>query len=222
MRLAVLLFAMACSSQQPNGPATEPSAAAVEPTQAPVAPVSDALVSTVPTAAVASAAVALPDVGSNLAKGQCANGPGNEGADSYFVGNFKYNGNTVTGDERWILFTNPKWAAKGGKDCTLQWNVTGTKTSDWGACQGCTSGISFHAEPVLSSDCPEELVLGRKLENGKRVSGEGAAFDQKYGLKETGGGRVQVYFAKSGKLLGEGYIDGGGFNYVSNHSCRWF
>lgn len=221
MRVAALLFLFACSTP----PAQDPAASAPAPDAAPApaeAPVADALVSTVPTAAVASSAMALPDVGANLSKGQCANGPGNEGADSYFVGNFKYSGNNISGEEKWVLFANPKWVARGGKDCTLKWTITGTKTSDWGSCQGCTSGVSFHAEPVLSSDCPEELVIGRKLDDGRRAGGEGVAFDQKYGLKETGGGRVQVYFAKSGKLLGEGYIDGSGFNYVSNHSCRWF
>lgn len=165
---------------------------------------------------------ALPDLGSGLSKGQCANGPGNEGADSYFVGNFAMTDGKISGTERWILFANPKWQAKGGLDCELRWNVTGTKTSDVGACSNCTEGISFHAEPVLSSNCPEELVIGRKLDDGRRAGGEGVPFDQKYALKKDPSGRVTVYFAKSGKQLGQGYYDGTGFNYVTDHACKWF
>lgn len=164
---------------------------------------------------------ALPDLASGLSKGQCANGPGNEGADSYFVGDFNMKDGKYTGFERWILYANPKWEAKGGKSCELRWRITGSKTSDVGACSDCTEGISFHAD-VDGSDCPEELVQGRKLDDGRRVGGEGSPFDQKYALKKDPSGRVTVYFAKSGKQLGQGYYDGTGFNYVTDHACKWF
>ena len=169
-----------------------------------------------------TAMAALPDLKANLAHGKCSNGPGNVGADSYFVGNFKYAGNNLSGDETWVLFANPKWAALGGNDCELKWNVTGTRTKDVGSCASCSEGVTFHAEPVMSSNCPAELVQGHKSPTGETVGGEGVAFDQKYALQKGANGAVKVYFAKSGKLLGEGYMDGTGFTYVSNHSCRWF
>lgn len=169
-----------------------------------------------------TAMAALPDLKANLAHGQCANGPGNAGADSYFVGKFNFAGDKITGDEAWILFANPKWVQAGGNDCELHWTITGTRTKDIGACQGCSEGMTFHAEPIMSSNCPAALVQGHKAPTGETVGGEGVPFDQKYAIQKGQNGTVKVYFAKSGKLLGEGYQDATGLTYVSAHSCRWF
>ena len=224
MRFVFLLLATACASQGPtSAEPTQPAEASVVPVAA-TAATAVAAAPEVPVEAVAAAAAVaggLPDVGANLPHGQCANGPGNEGADSYFTGQFTVKGDTVTGYERWVLFTNPKWAAKGGKDCVLEWTITGTKAAT-GQCAGCDLAISFHAEPRLDSNCPEELVLGRKLENGKRVSGEGAPFNETYAIKRDASGAATVYWAKSGKRLGQGYHAGDTFNYVSDHQCKWF
>jgi len=172
-------------------------------------------------APTATASTELPNLTASLPTGQCNNGPGNEGADSFFSGTFTISGSTVRGTERWHLYANPKWKARGGKDCTLEWTFTGTVGSA-GACAACDTGISFHAEPVLSSDCPEELVLGRLLPNGQRASGEGVPFDQSYGLKRKADGTLDVHFAKSGKLLGQGYHKGEAHTWVSAHQCKWF
>ena len=163
----------------------------------------------------------LPDVTKSLAKGICDNGPGAEGADSYFAGEFTIKGNQVVGTEKWILFANPKWKAKGGKDCVLEWRITGT-VSDGGKCNSCSTGIQFHAvADVDGSNCPEELVKGRLLPDGRRVGGEGQDFDNKYGISISGGA-AKVHFAKSGKLIGEGYNKGNTYNWVSSHQCKWF
>ncbi len=171
--------------------------------------------------ATPAAPATLPNLTADLPTGQCNNGPGNEGADSFFSGTFSITGGTVKGTERWHLYANPKWKARGGKDCTLEWTFTGTVGSA-GACAGCDTGIRFHAEPVLSGDCPEELVLGRLLPNGQRASGEGVPFDQSYGLKRKADGTLDVHFAKSGKLLGQGYHKGEAHSWVSAHQCKWF
>ena len=164
----------------------------------------------------------LPDVTKKLSTGLCSNGPGAEGADSYFSGQFTISGNTVTGTERWLLYANPKWKAKGGKDCVLEWKLSGT-VSDTGRCSSCTVGIQFHAvADVTGSNCPEELVLGRLLPDGRRAGGEGQDFDNKYGIKKSANGTTMVYFGKSGKLLGEGYFSGNTYNWVSSHQCKWF
>lgn len=164
----------------------------------------------------------IPDVTKALSKGRCANGPGAEGADSYFAGEFTIKGNKVTGKEKWILFANPKWKAKGGKDCVLEWNITGT-LSDGGGCNSCSTGIQFHAvADINGSNCPEELVLGRLLPDGRRVGGEGQDFDNKYGIHKAGNGTIKLYFGKSGKFLGEGYNSGNTYNWVTSHQCKWF
>ena len=127
---AVFLMMLACdqSSEPPLTPATP---AAPEPT---AAPTSTAAPAPAPSAvASGGGGSSLPNVAANLSKGQCSNGPGAEGADSYFTGSFTVDGSTVTGTETWILYANPKWQAKGGNDCTITWRLSGTVTST-GAC----------------------------------------------------------------------------------------
>jgi hypothetical protein len=203
--------------------ATPPAPAAPAPTeQPPTAPVS-----TAPDAAPAPGGSgggggSLPDVAANLARGQCSSGPGAEGADSYFTGTFTVSGNTVTGTERWILYANPKWEAKGGNDCYIEWRLSGT-VAGTGACGACDQGVQFQATADKhSGNCPEELRLGRLLPDGRRVGGEANDFSQTYAIKRGADGSTKVYFAKSGKLLGEGYHSGDSFNYVSAHQCKWF
>lgn len=173
-------------------------------------------------ASISVGAEDLPDLMLGLNGGQCANGPGSEGADSWFVGGFGLAGGSITGTERWVLRTNPKWAAKGGKDCEVVWRVGGTRTTNTGACRDCDFGLSFHAEPDLgASTCPEELLIGRVLPDGRRAGGEAVPFDQTYAVK-VNGQQAAVYFAKSGKQLGEGYLMGEQLGYVSPHQCKWF
>ena len=50
-------------------------------------------------AAPTPAASSLPDVTAKLTRGQCGDGPGAEGADSYFSGSFTLDGTTVSGTE---------------------------------------------------------------------------------------------------------------------------
>lgn len=225
MKLCALLLLAACGGASPTAEA--PSAPAAEPAPAAEAPAAEAPAAE-PESGVANAAPpsGLPDLAANLPHGKCANGPGNEGADSYFVGEFTVNGNTVTGTERWFLFANPKLQASKhwgvGPDCVLQWNLTGS-VADTGQCSGCNAGIKFHAEPVLTSNCPEELVQGHMDPTGKKkVGGEGVAFDQHYGIQKNADGTAVFYFAKSGKRLGQGYAKGGAMNYVTDHACKWF
>jgi len=223
---AVFLMMLACdqSSESPAAPATPaapvPTAA---PTTAPTAaPVSTEAPTPAPSAGSGGGSSSLPDVAANLSKGQCSNGPGAEGADSYFTGSFTINGNTVTGTETWILYANPKWQAKGGNDCTITWRLSGT-IADSGACGSCDLGVSFQATADKhGGGCPEELRLGRLLPDGRRAGGEAVNFSQQYAVKRNADGSTVVYFAKSGKQLGEGYHSGEAFNYVSAHQCKWF
>jgi hypothetical protein len=166
---------------------------------------------------------ALRDLAANLQKGLCSNGPGAEGADSYFVGKFQVQNNQVSGTETWVLYANPKWTAKGGLDCSVTWNITGSQSPGGGACGTCDSTLSFQAvADVHGSQCPEDLVLGRLLPNGQRAGGEAQNFAQSYGIERRPDGPARVYFGRSGKLLGEGYHDSTGITYASSHSCKWF
>jgi hypothetical protein len=153
----------------------------------------------------------LPDIRGGLERGGCDDGPGNEGADSHFVGDIHINGSTVSGSESWVLFANPKWKAKGGGDCEVTWRLTG-RTGATGACSDCDLGIVIKAQPdVEGSGCPKDLV--------KR---EARAFDTEYAIKRTKDGVAWVYWAKSGKLLGQGYHSRDHLNYASQHQCKWF
>ena len=229
MYSAVFLMLAACDSGPPplvpSGSAEPAPAATPAPAAEPAATPPAAPASTAPPAPAASGgggSSALPDVASGLGKGQCSNRPGAEGADSYFTGTFTVNGNTVTGTERWILYANPKWQAKGGNDCYVEWRITGTVGST-GACGSCDQGVQFQATADKhGGGCPEELRLGRLLPDGRRAGGEAVDFSQSYAVKRGADGSVKVYFAKSGKLLGEGYHSGDSFNYVSAHQCKWF
>lgn len=218
---AVLLIA-GCfesgGSDAASTPAATPAKAPVATTEAPP----QAPAQAAPAAQPAAGAEDLPDVTEGLVKGQCNNGPGNEGADSHFAGTLRFSGSTVTGDERWILFTNPKWAARGGKDCEIVWSVQGSKTPAPPTCGACSYGVQFRATPDLSrSTCPEEMMLGRKAPTGETVGGEAVPFEQSYGVQVTGD-KAKVVFAKSGKHLGEGYANDAALVWVSDHQCKWF
>jgi hypothetical protein len=154
---------------------------------------------------------ALPDPFAGLLKGSCEDGPGNEGADSHFVGEFNISGSTVSGTETWVLFTNKKWKERGGVDCRITWHVTGAKVGPR-ACSDCDYGLMVSAEPdVDGSGCPEGLIK----KEAKRQ-------ELKYDIKAMADGTAFVYFAKSGKRLGQGYHSGDRLTYTSSHQCKWF
>ena len=220
MLVAAILTLLACDST----PAQEPPAA-----PAPSTPTTHADADPAPaphgggSGGSTDGGGALPDVSGDMRGGQCGNGPGAEGADSYFLGQFAVSGGQVTGEERWQLYANEKWKARGGRDCTITWRITGQQVSDTGACGRCDLAVRFHASADISgSNCPEELVKGRLLPNGQRAGGEAQDFDNTYAVERKPDGSARIYFAKSGKLLGEGYHNASGFNYVSDHACKWF
>ena len=156
----------------------------------------------------------------SLATGQCE-GEGT-GADSWFSGDLILDSGPVAGIERWQLFPNKAWSARGAKACTLTWSVIGKVTTP-GRCSDCDLSVSFRAEPLESSSgCSDELVSGRQTRTGQRVGSEFGAFDGHYDLERGADGSLTVYFAKSGKLLGTGKIEGDKLSWRSNHQCKWF
>jgi len=154
--------------------------------------------------------------------GQCEDGPGAEGADSHFFGQYTFSGSKVSGEERWLLTANEKWKKRGGLDCQIRWTVEGTKTAAPSTCGSCAYGIELHAEPdMAASTCPEEMLTGRRAPTGEMVGGEAVPFDQSYGVSVQGD-KATLRFAKSGKVLAEGYANADAITWVSDHACKWF
>ena len=192
----LLLTAMACSSnaESPTEPPSESTPKAVA----------------TPTATVSTSNTALPDLKAGLSREGCDNGPGVMGAASYFVGEISIVESNASGSEEWVLFANQKWAASNGKDCTVRWSLHGSKTSTQ-ACGRCDFGVSLtNTMDVTGSDCPEDMVKG---ETGQQI---------RYDIDLKEDGTVDVFFAKSGKRVGEGYHKNGVIRYATDMSCRWF
>jgi len=167
-----------------------------------------------PGAGPATPAPGLPDLSQGLATGSCGNGPGNEGADSYFIGDYSVSGNLVQGTERWLLHANSKLqAAKlwtGGSDCEVRWMMRGTTTSPL-HCGDCDLGLQLTATVDLTgSTCPEDMVKREK------------SFEVRYDVRRSPDGVAWFYFANSGKRLGQGYHQGDRMSYLTQHQCKWF
>lgn len=195
--VATLVLPTACSTEQ-----SAPSAQAAE--AGPTTP---------PTASPASASgdsKALPDVATGLEGGACNNGPGNVGADSWFTGTFTLNGSQVSGIERWILYANDKWKAKGGHDCEVRWVVHG-RTGTPRRCSDCDLALVVEAKAdFAASTCPDDLVKRERL------------LQEAYDVRRNPDGTATFYFSKSGKMLGQGYHNATQINYLSDHQCKWF
>jgi hypothetical protein len=192
----LFLTAMACSSnaESPAEPLSESSPKAVA----------------TPTATASTSTSALPDLKAGLSREGCDNGPGVMGAASYFVGEITLAENNASGSEEWVLFANQKWAASNGKDCTVRWSLHGSKTSTQ-ACGRCDFGVSLtNTMDVTGSDCPEDMAKG---ETGQQIN---------YDIDLKDDGTVDVFFARSGKRVGEGYHNNGVIRYATDMSCRWF
>ncbi|NOY24456.1 MAG: hypothetical protein GXP62_01150, partial [Oligoflexia bacterium] len=167
-----------------------------------------------PASATPAALPPLPDLSAGIETGSCGNGPGQEGADSHFLGNFTVNGSQVRGTERWLLHANAKLQASKlwnvGSDCEVRWMMVGTTTSPL-HCGDCDLGLQLTATADMTgSTCPEDMVKREK------------SFEVRYDVRRTSDGVAYVYFANSGKLLGQGYHQGGQLSYLSQHQCKWF
>ncbi len=165
------------------------------------------------TPTAASAGADLPDLTKEFESGQCEEIQGSAvpGADSYFHGRFDMRGDTINGNETWWLHANKAWTDREGNDCELRWQVMGTKVPT-GACTDCDFGVKLSATPETgASKCPEMLL--------KR---EARASELTYDIKLAASGEAFVYFAKSGKLLGQGYHKDGVLVYRTQHQCKWF
>lgn len=194
-------MAIACSSnaESPHTPSTPANPSPAVPTQNAATP-----------QPVTSSEATLPDLKKGLSRKGCDNGPGVMGAASYFVGEIVLSEDQARGSEEWILFANQKWASTNGKDCTVRWTLSGSKTATQ-ACGRCDFGVSLtNTMDVTGSNCPEDMAKG---ETGQQIG---------YDIDLKTDGTVDVFFSKSGKRVGEGYHKDGTIRYVTDMSCRWF
>ena len=203
MSLISFLFLAACS------PSTAPDANATPSPSAPTAALPP-VESTVQVANAGLTASELPDLTTNLAKTGCDNGPGGAGAASYFVGEIRLNGSSATGEERWLMYANSKWKATGGQDCEVRWSMSGSKVPV-SKCAFCTTGVSLINDLDRGgSTCPKDMA---KTNTGESI---------RYDVHLRDDGTATLYFAGSGKRLGEGVHKDGVIRYVTDMSCRWF
>jgi hypothetical protein len=163
--------------------------------------------------AAAPAASSLPDLHKGTEKGMCSEIQGARvpGADSYFFDTFTIEGDAVNGSEIWELTANQTWKEKGGNDCTIEWRLVGSKVAPK-ACLECDFGLSLTSSPLPgNSKCPEDLV--------KREAKAGRI---EYDVKLRSDGTALFYFSGSGRMVGEGYHQGGELNFRTPHQCKWF
>ncbi|MFT4974202.1 MAG: hypothetical protein ACI8S6_000084 [Myxococcota bacterium] len=160
----------------------------------------------------AEAAAPLSDPSTGLAADPACEdfqGTAIPGATSYFVGTFDFDGSTVTGEERWLLFANDAWRAHGEDDCVVTWSVTGEQVAPSSGCGSCSYGLSVSAGVDASlTDCPEALYEGVEQ------------FTTQYDVKAADGSAT-VYFP-SGSVLGTGAESTSGVTYRSEGSCLYF
>ena len=201
-----LLFMLACSTQTSQQVNAEPSQTIPSAIPVAVPPVE----TTTLIATQAVVAGELPDLTAGLARTGCDNGPGGAGAASYFVGELKISGSSVSGEERWLMYANSKWKETGGEDCVVKWSMSGAVTGV-SKCSFCTTGLSMiNHQDNSGSTCPKSMA---KTNTGESI---------RYDLHLRDDGTATVYFAGSGKRVGDGVHKDGVVRFVTDMSCRWF
>ena len=152
----------------------------------------------------------LPDLLKGLSQGGCDNGPGDNGAASFFYTDLTLSEDSVSGEEQWLLFANEKWKNNNGADCIVKWKLSGTKTKPK-ACGTCNYGLQLTNQmDVTGSTCPKDIAKG---ETGQIIA---------YDVKLNDNGMAELFFSKSGKPFAQGYHSKNRLKVVTDMSCRWF
>ena len=129
-------------------------------------------------------------------------------ATSYFVGDFTIaDDGTVSGQEKWLLYANPRWLEVGGGDCQVVWNAVG-EVGDPANVGDLNIDLSYSLHNG-STDCPRDLYAGS--ENMR----------QDYDIS-TRACASTWFFSQSGTELGSGGYSGSRITYVSGLDCLLF
>ena len=153
----------------------------------------------------------LPDLTEDLDQDVCEDGPGDEGATTYYLGTYLNNrGAPLVGTEQWIWYANSQWEAVGGADCVVTWNVVGTECST-DACTDCDIGIIATAEiDIDATTCPEAGYADLE------------SWEERYAVRYNEDGSADWFFATTGNPLASGFWNEAGQNFVTAASCWWF
>jgi len=132
------------------------------------------------------------------------------GAAVWYWGQFAADG---TGQEAWYLLVNEPWAAKGGADCVVTWDLTWEDT-DAGSCSDCDGGVLVTSASVAPewTTCPDDAW------SFYDPTGEAYAIDV-----ESDG--VVFWHFPSGTRFASGYwAVNVGMNYLADGGCdvAWF
>lgn len=162
--------------------------------------------------AAGSGDAALSDPGAGLgADDACDDFEGTpiDGATVYFVGEFAFDGDSVSGTERMLVFANPAWVDSGGADCTIAWGMSGSKDEPTASCGSCDYSLQVSGTVDVSlTDCPDDLVEGEE------------GFSNTYNVKLDGD--VATFYFPSGDVLGQGEWSGSAVTFRSERTCQYY
>ena len=165
---------------------------------------------------VAGASGAPTDARTGLsADPQCETlrGGSHPGATGYYVGRLDVNGESVTGEETWVLFANSAWRAKGAGDCQITWAVRG-RTAPPRNCPGCSVAVILDASiDFANSNCIEGLT--------QSVVNRAKHQTFFYNVQTAANGVMTVSY-ESGKVLGTGHPAEGQIAYTTASACEWW
>ncbi len=118
-----------------------------------------------------------------------------------------------TGQEAWYVYVNTNWAAAGGADCVVLWEIEWADTGV-GACAACDLGVSVTAASINVE--------------GTTCGADAYTFydptDEAYAVDIAADGVSTWYFSASGTAFAEGYGEGEAANYLADGGCdvAWF
>jgi hypothetical protein len=113
-----------------------------------------------------------------------------------------------TGEEAWYFYGNTAWYARGLEDCEVHFELSSITVGSGGACTTCDFGVTLEADVDLdATTCPAALYRGY------------AHMEEAYAIEELGDGSASWYFPGSGNLLGDGYWNELGVNYLADGGC---
>ena len=114
--------------------------------------------------------------------------------------------------QEWLVYlANDGWAARGGQDCTIVWDMQATTEAGGGNCAICTWTLAVTARMNASlTSCPSSLTA------------DIAQLNERYAVAELGGDAIELYFAQTGNYLSSGSLVEGRLEYLTDGSCSWF
>ncbi len=113
-----------------------------------------------------------------------------------------------SGEEAWYFYGNQPWYDRGLSDCEVHYDLVTVTVAGKGACAACEYGVAVEAGlNAERTTCPPSLYAGYET------------MEESYAIDQGGGGVASWYFPGSGNLLGTGFWDETGVNYLADDGC---